>query len=77
MPKYAVPVTTTQVFVLNTTADYDAVLAWLSAPSTDVKREHGVDTVVGSRSQRRITITAPVATTDINTDIPILPLPKE
>lgn len=74
MPKYAVPITNTQVFQLPTTTDYDAVLAWLNAASATTKAQRGIASVSGNRSQRTITITAPSAVTDIDTSVPILPI---
>lgn len=75
MAAYVVPIVTTQVFVLPVTAAYDAVMAWLNAASVAVRLQHGIVTVAGQRSQRRITITAVSVNTDIDTDIPLMTLP--
>lgn len=74
MPRYAVPITTTHVFTLATTADYDLVMAWLNAADAATKLQHGIASVSGVRNQRRITITVPSMMSDIDTDKPILPV---
>lgn len=74
MPTYTVPLATTQVFVLPTTADYDLVMSWLNAPDLTTKRQRGMETVTGNRDDLTITVTAVQQTTDIDTDIPIVAL---
>lgn len=74
MPKYNVPVTTTRVFQLPTTTGYDIVMSWLNAATADALLGHGIQLVSGRRSTRTITITAPSAVTDIDTDAPIKPI---
>lgn len=75
MTTYVVPILTTQVFVLPTTTAYDAVMAWLNAASVPVRLQHGIVSIAGQRSQHRVTVTAVSVTTDIDTSIPLLPLP--
>lgn len=75
MTTYIVPVITTQVFVLPTTTAYDATMAWLNAASVPVRLQHGIVSVAGQRSQRRVTITAVSVNTDIDTNVPLLPIP--
>lgn len=75
MTNYVVPIATTQVFVLPTTAAYEAVMEWLNAASIVARLQHGIVSIAGQRSQRRITITASAMTTDIDVAVPILPIP--
>lgn len=60
---------TTQVLVLPTTTEYDAIATWLTAGAANLPMG-GIQSWSGNRNQRRITFTCVSQTTDFDTAIP-------
>lgn len=74
MPRIQAPVAMTGVTVVATTAEYDALVAWLNAAGAALLTARGILSWTGTRTARRITFTFANQQMDVDTSIPLAAL---